>query len=214
MTTLHWETISPAMRQVMRVFSATELGAKFYLAGGTALALQIGHRKSVDLDFFSPNEDIPIIRDRLARALEPFNPLLADSAWGNLVFLAHNVQVGFYGYGYSMAGDCINAEGTQLASIEDIGLMKMDAILARASRKDFHDLYEICQRIPLKELLAYAPKKYPHIRDFESQVARRLVYFERAEVEESLPLIEPISWQQVKDYFRQQAVLIGRSWID
>jgi hypothetical protein len=202
------------MREVMKVFSATELGAKFYLAGGTALALQIGHRKSVDLEFFSPDEDIPIIRDRLARALEPFNPLLADSAWGNLVFLVQNVQVGFYGYGYSMAGNFIKADGTRLASIEDIGLMKMDAILARASRKDFHDLYEICQRIPLKELLTYAPEKYPHIRDFESQVARRLVYFERAEVEESLPLIEPISWQQVKDYFRQQSVLIGRSWID
>lgn len=55
MTTLHWETITPAMPQVMAAFSKTELGTHFYLAGGTALALQLGHRKSFDLDFFSPN---------------------------------------------------------------------------------------------------------------------------------------------------------------
>ena len=108
----------------------------------------------------------------------------------------------------------MTTEGTNLASIKDIGLMKLDAILARASRKDFHDLYVICQRIPLKELLAYAPQKYPYVRDFESQVVRRLVYFKRSEVEDPVPLIESISWQQVKDYFRQQAILIGRSWID
>ena len=214
MTVLHWETISPAMRQVMTTFSATDLGARFYLAGGTALSIHIGHRKSIDLAFFSADEDIPSLRGPLAQALDPFKPILADSAWGNLVFLAQNVLVGFYGYGYTMVGEFTQADGTRLASLEDIGLMKLDAILARASRKDFHDLYEICLRIPLRELLAFAQQKYPHVRDFESQVARRLVYFKRAEAEEPLTLIQPVSWQQVKHYFHQQAALIGRSWIE
>lgn len=99
---LFWETISPHMRRVMNTFTQTEIGAHFYLAGGTALALQLGHRRSVDLDFFSATEDIPSIRKPLAQALKPFDATLTDSAWGNLVFLAKGVQVSFYGYGYPM----------------------------------------------------------------------------------------------------------------
>lgn len=214
MNSLYWETISPEMYQIMDEFSQSEIGAHFYLAGGTALALQLGHRKSFDLDFFSPSQDIPSIREPLAHALRTFQPVLADSAWGNLVFLAQGVRVGFYGYGYPMVGDFIAAGKTRMAGIVDIGLMKLDALLARASRKDFHDLYALCQIFPLRALLDYAPHKYPYFRDFESMVVRRLVYFERAELEEPVPLLIPVSWEAVKEYFRQQAILIGRSWIE
>jgi hypothetical protein len=213
MNALHWETISPEMRQVMVGFGQSELGPRFYLAGGTALALQLGHRKSFDLDFFSPSEDIPSIRDPLMKALKSFDPLLADAAWGNLVFLARGVRIGFYGYGYRMVGAMVEAEGVRLASIEDIGLMKLDALLARASRKDFHDLYVICQRIPLRHLLDVAPQKYPHIRDFEAQVVRRLAYFEWAEQEEPVPLLQAAPWETVKRYFREQAIDLGERWI-
>lgn len=213
MKELFWETISQEMRQVMDGFSQSEMGSRFYLAGGTALALQLGHRKSFDLDFFSPSEDVPSIRPPLAQALKVFEPVLADAAWGNLVFLAQGVRVGFYGYGYRIIGEFVLAGGIRLASIEDIGLMKLDTLLARASRKDFHDLFEICQRIPLRRLLDYGPHKYPDARDFEAQVVRRLAYFERAEQEEPVPLIKPVSWETVKQYFRQQAILIGKGWI-
>jgi hypothetical protein len=213
MSALYWETISPEMHQVMSRFSQSEVGSRFYLAGGTALALQLGHRKSFDLDFFSPTEDIPFIRELLIAALKPFDPQLADAAWGNLVFLANGVRTGFYGYGYHMVSDFVEAEATHLASIEDIGLMKLDALLGRASRKDFHDLYAICQRIPLRQLLDYAPQKYPHIRDFEAQVVRRLAYFEHAEQEEPLPLLQTVSWETVKQYFREQTIILGKGWI-
>jgi hypothetical protein len=213
MNELHWETISPEMHQVMVGFSKSELGSLFYLAGGTALALQLGHRKSFDLDFFSLSEDIPSLRAPLMKALKPFDPLLADAAWGNLVFLARGVRIGFYGYGYSMIGALVEAEGVRLASIEDIGLMKLDALLARASRKDFHDLYAICQRIPLRQLLDDAPEKYPHVRDFEAQVVRRLAYFERAEQEEPTPLLQAVPWETVRRYFQEQAIRLGKGWI-
>ena len=214
MSDLYWETISSEMRQVMVGFSQSELGSFFYLAGGTALALQLGHRKSFDLDFVSPSEDIPSIRAPLMKALKPFDPVLADAAWGNLVFLARGVRLGYYGYGYPMVGTLVEAEGARLASIEDIGLMKLDALLGRARRKDFHDLYAICQRIPLRQLLDYAPQKYPDIRDFEAQVVRRLAYFERAEQEEPIPLLHPVPWETVKRYFRELAISLGKGWIE
>ena len=88
MMELFWNTITDNMRLVLTGFSQSEIGARFYLAGGTALALQIGHRRSVDLDFFSPTEDIPSVRAVLENVLDPFHATLADSAWGNLVYLA------------------------------------------------------------------------------------------------------------------------------
>ncbi|HND47663.1 MAG TPA: nucleotidyl transferase AbiEii/AbiGii toxin family protein [Anaerolineales bacterium] len=214
MSGYHWNTISPQMRSILMEFAKNELSKEFYLAGGTALALQLGHRLSVDLDFFSATQaDIPALMEPLRHTLQEFSPILSDSSWGNLVFLANGVRVGFYGYGYEMVNPLLQAEGMALASVEDIALMKMDALLARASRKDFHDLYAICQRIDLRGLLELAPRKYPSVRDFEAQVARHMVAFERAEVESPLPLIEQVEWDTVKEWFRGQAKSIGKSWL-
>lgn len=214
MNELHWNTITPVMRSVWQGFSSSGISAEFYLAGGTALALQLGHRLSVDLDFFSQTQsDIPALMEPLRHALKGFSPILSDSSWGNLVFLANNVRVGFYGYGYNLVKPLLKIENFSLASVEDIGLMKLDALLSRASRKDFHDLYELCKRIELRELLKLAPQKFPDVRDFEAQVARHLAYFDRAEQESPVPLIEHVEWEAVKDWFRQQARDIGNSWL-
>ncbi len=213
MSTMHWETISPTMREILMVFGKNRIAEHFYLAGGTALALQIGHRRSIDLDFFSPDLDIPSVVEALRASLEMYSPILADSAWGNLVFVAEQVRIGFYGYGYPLIEALSQAEGVSLASLTDIGLMKLDALLARASRKDFHDLFAICQRMPLRSLLDVAQIKFAHVRDFEAQAVRHLVYFERAEQEAPVPLIEEVSWEHVKKYFQNQAKDLGTNWL-
>jgi predicted nucleotidyltransferase component of viral defense system len=208
-----WNTITEDMKFVLNGFSQSELGKQFYLAGGTALALQIGHRRSVDLDFFSATEDVPTIRPALEEALASFDTTLADSSWGNLVYLVNNVRVGFYGYGYQLIAPLVERESLKLASMKDIGLMKLDALLSRAARKDFYDLYFVCQEIPLKSLLDLAPKKYPSVRDFETQVIKRLVYFDTAENEFDPRLLQPVTWQTVKEYFVLQAKEIGQDWL-
>jgi hypothetical protein len=136
MSELHRNTIMPAMRNIMTVFSKDPLAGEFYLAGGTALALQLGHRLSVDLDFFSPTQsDIPAMLEPLRYALRDFSPVLSDSSWGNLVFLADNVRVGFYGYGYSLVAPLVETEIGRLASVADIALMKMDALPAYEAKQ-------------------------------------------------------------------------------
>ena len=213
MTGLVWRTVSEEMRRVLQSFMRTNMGTRFYLAGGTALALQLGHRRSVDLDLFSPTEDIPTIRPALEEALSPFHPTLADSAWGNLVYLAKDVRVGFYGYGFPLVAPLLEAEDVRLASMEDIALMKMDALLSRAARKDFYDLYFICQNIRLRRVLDLAPQKYANIRDFEAQAVKRLVYFENAEADIDPTLLQPVTWDTVKSFFVSQAKEIGSSWL-
>lgn len=214
MSKLFWNTVTEDMRVVLHGFSQTEIGSHFYLAGGTALSLQLGHRLSVDLDFFTPSQDIPTIRPHLERALAPFHAVLADSSWGNLVYLAENIRLGFYGYGYPLVTPLIETESMRLASLEDIALMKLDTVLSRAMRKDFYDLYFICQKIPLRQLLDLTPQKYPSVRDFETQTVKRLVYFENAEQDVDPILLQPVAWQAVKEYFIFQASQIGRSWFE
>lgn len=213
MTAIFWNTITADMRLVLQQFFKSKLGDRFYLAGGTALSLQLGHRSSVDLDLFSPTEDIPSIRRGLEEALALLKPELADSAWGNLVYTTQHIRVGFYGYGYEMIRPLVEDENLRLASVQDIGLMKMDALLSRASRKDFYDLFFIAQTTPLKDLFALAPKKYPSVRDFEVQVTKRLVYFESAEHDTDPTLLEPVSWQMAKEFFVEQAKEIERGWL-
>lgn len=213
MSELFWDTITEEMKYVLNGFSQSEIGRQFYLAGGTAVALQIGHRRSVDLDFFSRTEDVPTIRPGLEETLAKFNASLVDSAWGNLIYLVRDVRVGFYGYGYELMSPLVEKEGLRLASLEDIALMKLDALLSRAARKDFYDLYFICQRIPLRQLLDVAPQKYPFVRDFEAQVVKRLIYFDNAEHETNPPLLEPVTWETIKEYFVAQAKEIGQTWL-
>jgi predicted nucleotidyltransferase component of viral defense system len=214
MSNLFWNTITDDMRLVLNEFSQSAIASSFYLAGGTALSLQIGHRLSVDLDFFSPSEDIPAIRPALENSLSKLSATLADSSWGNLVYLAKNVRVGFYGYGFPLVAPLMETEGVRMASIEDIALMKLDAMLSRAARKDFYDLYFICKNISLKQLFGKAVQKYPSVRDFETQATKRLVYFENAENESEPSLLDNVTWQAVKEFFIKQAKEIEQSWLE
>lgn len=129
MTELHWQTITPEMRQVMTVFAQSVIGGRFYLAGGTALALQLGHRRSADLDYFTQTEDVPVLIEPLRNSLKSCEPELADSSWGNLVFLARGVRLGFYGYGYELLQQLAEVGETRMASVTEIALMKLYALL-------------------------------------------------------------------------------------
>ncbi len=215
MTGLHWKTVTPLMRDVLRIIGQSDLCPHFYLAGGTALALQLGHRRSADLDFFSETDEVrPETHRRALQALAQFQPAIVEQAWGNLLLVVEGLHVGFFGYGYPLMTPFVLAEGVSLAGVADIGLMKLDALATRASRKDFYDLYAIARRIPLRDLLDLAPVKYPAARDFEVMVLRHMVYFDRAEQEEPPPLLEAVDWAAVKAFFREQAVMLGRGWVE
>ncbi len=210
---LFWNIVTDEMRVALTGFLHSGLGDRFYLAGGTALSLQISHRLSVNLDFFSPTEDIPSIRTELEHALKPLQAIHASSAWGNLIYLAHGVRMGFYGYGFPLVAPLVETDGLRLASVEDIALMKLDTLLSHASRKDFYDLYFICQTIPLTKVFNKANLKYPSVRDFEVQTTKRLVFFENAEKETDPVLLHETNWVAVKKYFTTLAKSIEQGWL-
>jgi predicted nucleotidyltransferase component of viral defense system len=179
---MHWETVTPQMRQILSSIGSAAYSERFYLAGGTALALQLGHRRSADLDFFSETDEV-LERTRqeiIAHLAITFQQVLENTD-GNLLLATQNIRVGFFSYGYPLIKQVNVVKGVRLASLEDIGLMKMDAIISRGARKDFYDLFFIARVIPLDALFDLAKIKYPLMRDFGMIALEHLVRFDNAD---------------------------------
>ncbi len=180
-----------------------EIAKGFCLAGGTGLALQLGHRISGDLDFFSPAEYDPGgLRDKLA-ATGDFS--LVSEARGTLHGIFNSTKVSFFQYSYPLLFPTSNLSGIEVADYRDIALMKITAISSRGSKKDFVDLYFVCQEQPLKLLLELFAKKYSKVGYSKYHILRSLTFFEDADAEPDPVMLKPWSWESVKDYFIQHA---------
>jgi predicted nucleotidyltransferase component of viral defense system len=213
LTSPHWETVATEIRELLRWAGRQDFMPPFYLAGGTALALQIGHRKSVDLDFFSETDEVhERTRQRIIRAATKRNSQVIENVDGNLVLLVDDVHVGFFSYGYKLLEPLVKMENVNVASMLDIGLMKLDAVIGRGSRKDFFDLYVIVKQYPLEELLQAGQRKYSASRDFALMAVESFVLFENAERDVPLELIIDVTWEEVRQFFIESAKLLGKKW--
>jgi len=210
---VYWQAITPTMREVLRFIGRQPFSQRFYLAGGTALALRLGHRVSVDLDFFSATDEITRpTRQEILTALAPLSPLSLEEVDGNLLLEISGLHAGFYSYGYSLVEPPDMLEQIALASAVDIGLMKLDALISRGSRKDFYDLYFIAQQISISDLLNLGQTKYPYARDFEIMAVESLVFFENADRDIQPMMLADAAWDDVRQFFIEQAQTLGQSW--
>lgn len=210
---VHWEAITSEMRELLRFIGQQSFARRFYLAGGTALALRLGHRRSVDLDFFSETDQVTrASRQEILHALGPLAPQALEDVDGNLLLQVSGLHVGFFSYGYPLLDPTDSVEGIAVASLVDVGLMKLDALITRGSRKDFYDVYVIVQQIPLAELLALAQSKYPYVRDFELMAVESLVLFDNADRDVQPDLLIDLPWEQVRQFFTDQARDLGQTW--
>ena len=179
----------------------------FYLADGTGLALLLSHRRSVDLDFFSRTNRLRFQeRRRLLSLLKSFSDWkLTEAQDGTVHGRVGTVRLSFFWYAEPLVRP-VNRKGPiRIASLEDIGLMKLAAIIGRGSRKDFLDLYEICRIVPLSKLFRMARRKFKAGRNFTLQALKALCFFEDAQREPPVMMVIPVSWEQVKSFFIRQA---------
>jgi len=214
LTEPHWECISPILRDVFLEVGKHAFAHRFYLAGGTALGLQLGHRLSMDLDFFSDSDELEeTSRREIITALQ--QKFILDIDEGGLASLHLKVEgevVGFMGYSYHLLAPTQELEGVQLASLLDIGLMKLDAVAGRGMRKDFIDLYFIAQQLSLDELIAHGQQKYPDNRDFGMMSLTALTDFIIADMGSEIQTTPAIRWNDVRNFFKKEARRIGQQW--
>ena len=181
--------------------------ANLRLVGGTALALQLGHRKSIDLDLFG---EIDFENIDKPKAFSHFRKVIQLKKSKNInIFSIDDVKVDFVNYPYPWLQNQLLIDGIRLANVEDIAAMKLAAITGRGSRKDFIDLYFLLQKNNLKELLGSYREKY--FDGSEYLVLKSLTYFEDAENDPDIEILEKISWSDVKKYILQSVNKFNQS---
>jgi len=191
---LHFESIDTQTLELLNQLMSIPEFEGLKLVGGTSLALQIGHRKSVDIDLFGR---ITIDEYELVRILKQFNSVTLLNKSENIkVFLINNIKVDLVNYPYHWIEPHLTSDQIRLAGKKDISAMKLSAITGRGSKKDFIDIYWLFNYFSLAEMFEFYNKKYPDGSDF--LVLKSLTYFEDAEKDQLPVLLKNTSWETVK----------------
>lgn len=204
---MHKEAISEKTKRVLEKIAGSGIGDKFYLAGGTTLALQLGHRESIDLDWFSAADFSASDLKKELSILGDF--VLASEDAGTINGVLDEVKTSFFYYNYSQLFPFINFGKIKLADERDIAAMKIDAISSRGSKKDFVDIYFLMEKYRLAELLEFFEKKYSGIKYNKLHLLKSLVFFNDAEEEPMPMMLKNINWEDMKEKIKHEVKIIA-----
>jgi predicted nucleotidyltransferase component of viral defense system len=168
---------------------------RHFLVGGTSLALQLGHRVSVDLDLFTHQ---PFEAESLIESLRldyQVQPLTVTNTI--CISVIEGIKVDFVYFRYPFGFPFVETEGLKLADMRDVAPMKLDAVTKRGSKKDFYDMYYLFEKFEPKQILEWYNQMFKHSTSFH--VIRSLTYFEDAELtEDPIAFDKKLTWDKVK----------------
>ena len=191
---LQTQTASPKLLELLKQLMQDDFFNGFDLVGGTSLALQIGHRNSIDIDMFGNRE---IDTDLFEEKLKSFGKVEITQSTKNILISSINeIKVDFVNYKYPLLQETKIIDFIRLASKEDIAAMKLNAILGRGSRKDFIDLYFLLNEFSLQQMFGFFKDKY--IEGSEFLVYKSLTYFEDADSQPQPKMFKPFDWEICK----------------
>jgi len=196
---LHLSTIDTTTLELLKSLMLHKDFSNLRLVGGTALALQIGHRKSIDLDLFGEiqfeNLDNP-------ETFKNYGEIITLSKSKNInIFSIDGIKVDFVNYSYPWLQNHLNNDGIRLAHIEDIAAMKLAVVTGRGSRKDFIDLFFLMQKYSLSEMLGFYKRKY--FDGSEYLLLKSLTYFDDAENDIQVTDILKTPWGTIKSHIQK-----------
>ena len=191
---LHDETVDKNTLDLLARLQRNPYLQETRLVGGTALALQIGHRKSIDLDLFGRIDVDPI---EINQELRAYGNISVRSTSRRIHrFVVRGIQLDIVNYDYPWLDEPIVTEGLRLATCRDIAAMKLAAITNRGTKKDFIDLDFLLERFTLQEMLDFYVRKFPDGSCFN--VLKSLVYFNDAEADPMPNMMKPFDWPAAK----------------
>lgn len=193
-------------KKILRNFSFLKKYG-FYLAGGTALALQFGHRTSKDLDFYTKKYFNPVKVVKEFRKVFKKDLKGIKSAEDTLWLKIKDTDLSFFRYPYLLIRPLVSYETVKLTSIEDIIAMKIEAIITRGKKRDFVDMYFAMRRYGIKKVLGFFKEKYPEVFN-EYNCVTALTYFEDAEKKEQgrkrIYIYSGVTWPAIKKYIIEE----------
>lgn len=187
---------------------------KWYLAGGTALALQVGHRSSVDLDFFLPQNDFNI-----AALLKHFSRApgwtVKVAKEGTIYAELLGAKISFIAYPFFAPKQASLWYGAaRVLGPRDIATMKVIAISQRGRKRDFYDLYWCAKNLePLADIVGRLDYQYPTVKHDYHHIIKSLAYFVDAENDPAPKIFFKASWLEVKKFFCQEAVYLSKNLV-
>lgn len=202
---LHYETVTPYLRNTLMRLMSDSMFDTFRLVGGTSLSLRLGHRMSIDIDLFSNAEygglDFHAIQSHL-RAMFPYceGDCGTVPGMGSTWFVGNSrddaVKLDLF-YTDEFIGDVIVEDGIRMASVDDIVAMKLDVVARGGRKKDFWDLHELSTRYSVAEMLDLYEKRYPYGFSRED-VLQGFKNFDKADAEPDPMCLLQIDWNIVK----------------
>lgn len=190
------ETLAPPTKNLLDKIKDIPDLQNFYLTGGTALALYLGHRESEDLDFFTKDKFNPEI---LQQKLSSINRLEnVEVAEGTLNVFLENVKLQFLNYPYDLLEKPQMWNGILLSSVIDIACTKLITISMRGSKKDFIDIYIILKKFSLTELFKKLDEKYSNVNYSHTHILKSLVYFDDANAQPMPRMHIQLNWEEIK----------------
>ena len=187
---------------------------KWYLAGGTALALYAGHRQSLDLDFFTQQKSFSA-RSFMLNITDEARWRIEIAEDGRVHGTVLGAKVSFISYPFFLKKKPFNHYGVvQVLAPEDIAVMKIIAISQRGTKRDFIDLYWYASnKESLAAVLKRLPEQYPTVAHDYHHILKSLVYFEDADGEPMPHLFFHADWDTVRLYFKTEVPHIAKEII-
>lgn len=196
---LHFETIEPATLGLLRKLQSIEELTNVRLVGGTALAMQIGHRTSIDLDLFGLLDFSP--EDYSEKLLQLGKLEFIKKSKNIQILLIDGIKVDIVNYHYPWLEDALNKEDIIMGSKKDIAAMKLNAISGRGTRKDFVDLYFLLNEYSLNEIMQFYLAKYNDGSEY--MAIKSIGYFKDAEEEVMPNMLINVGWEEIKSTIRK-----------
>jgi len=196
---LQYRSVSEKTVGLLKTLMLAPELSDFALAGGTSLALQLGHRESYDLDLFS---QIDFSTDEIFLYLESvYRANLISKSRHILISMIEDVKVDCVFHPYAFRHPLIVEDGIRLVHIEDVAAMKISAIAGRGRKRDFYDLHFLLEKFTLPELLDFYAEKYGESSVFHA--LRSLTYYEDAETDADPVVFKDVDWKNVKRRINQ-----------
>jgi predicted nucleotidyltransferase component of viral defense system len=198
---LSLQTVLPDTLELLKVLMQQPLLKDMRLVGGTSLALQYGHRRSVDLDFFGmTTEDVDELTDMMR---ECSKDLVKGSCTKRIkTYFLNGVKVDVVNYDYKWIDDVVEGGGLRLASPKDIAAMKVNAVMGRGTKKDFIDVYFLLQHYSFDELIKFYLQKYTDGSEYRALLS--MSYFADADPQPMPYMYQQVDWETIKNEIRLQ----------
>jgi hypothetical protein len=189
-------TVAPETLGLLRRLMDYEPLRNFNLVGGTALALQIGHRSSYDIDLFGKtDQSMASLVDQLQVDFTNINLLSRSEVIA--AFTINGVKTDIVKYPFELLERANTIDGIRLLGLKDIAAMKMEAVTNRGKKRDFTDVYFLLHHFSLEEMMDFYSRKFP--AGNKLLLLRSLTYFADADLDNDVKFVtQKVSWSHIK----------------